>query len=81
MADVLHQLGAELRDAADRGEGTIAFMAADVEMDVAVENTGAGGVKFWVLNAGASHARTTTTRIKVSVQPHSNFQQEYGVGK
>jgi hypothetical protein len=51
---------------------------AEVELDVSVEVTGSGGIKFWVVNgeAGTSYARTA--RVKVSLYPGD---QQYGVGK
>lgn len=79
LADVLQALGAELRDAQQRGGSTIAWMSAEVEMEVAVETTGAGGVRFWVLNADASRARTQTTRVKVNLSPHSADERAVGM--
>jgi hypothetical protein len=81
LADVLQALGEELREAQQRGGGTIAWMNAEVEMEVAVDTSGSAGVKFWVLNADAARGVTRTTRVKVSLTPHNEFQQPYGVGK
>lgn len=81
LADVLQALGAELRDAQRRGGGTIAWINAEVEMEVAVDTSGTAGVKFWVLNGGAAHGVTRTTRVKVALTPHNDAQQPYGVGK
>jgi len=39
LADVLQHLGGELREAQRRGGGTIAWMSAEVEMELAVETT------------------------------------------
>jgi hypothetical protein len=80
IADVLQELGAELREAAERGGSTISWMSAEVELEVAVEITAGGGVKFWVLNAEAAAAKTRTTRIKVNLTPHSDFEQPLGMG-
>lgn len=81
LADVLQALGAELRDAQRRGGGTIAWMNAEVEMEVAVDTSGSGGVRFWVVNGDVTRGVTRTTRVKVSLTPHNPDQQPYGVGK
>lgn len=81
LADVLEALGAELRDAQQRGGGTIAWMNAEVEMEVAVDTSGSAGVKFWVINSEAALGVTKTTRVKVALTPHNEAQQPYGVGK
>jgi hypothetical protein len=81
LADVLEQLGAELRDAASRGGATLAWMNASLEMEVAIEASASGGVKFWVLNAEAAGALRRTTRITVNLTPHPDFNQAEGVGK
>lgn len=80
LADVLQHLGGELREAQRRGGGTIAWMSAEVEMELAVETTGSGTVKFWVVSGDASRAHTRATRIKVTLTPHSDNEQHYGVG-
>jgi hypothetical protein len=80
LADVLEQLGEELQEAARRGGNTISFMSAEVELTVEVEVTGRGAVRFLVLDGEAAAARTTATRIRVSLAPHSDFQQMDGVG-
>jgi hypothetical protein len=80
LADVLEQLGSELREAARRGERTLQWMSAEVEMDVELEVTGSAGVRFWVVDASADVARRRSTRIKVTLTPHSDFQQPDGVG-
>lgn len=69
LADVLQQLGEELREAQRRGGETIAWMSAEVEIEVAIETTGSGGVRFWVLNGQAERAHTHLTRIKVNLSP------------
>ncbi len=81
LADVLQSLGQELRDAAERGGSTLSWMNASIEMEVAVEASAGGGVKFWVLNAEAAGSLTRTTRVTVNVTPHEAFQQREGVGK
>jgi hypothetical protein len=81
LADVLQSLGEELRDAAERGGSTLSWMNASVEMEVAVEASAGGGVKFWVLNADTAGSLTRTTRITVNVTPHEAFHQRDGVGK
>ncbi len=53
---------------------------AEVEMELAVETTGSGTVKFWVVSGDASRAHTRATRIKVTLTPHSDNEQHYGVG-
>jgi len=80
LADVLQHLGAELRSAQQRGGGTIAWMTAEVEMEVVVETSGAGGAKFWVVNGEVGRFVGTTTRLKVSLHPHSDDGQPDGVG-
>jgi hypothetical protein len=81
LADVLEQLGEELREASGRGGATLAWMNASVEMEVAIEASASGGVKFWVLNAEAAAGLTRTTRITINLNPHPDFDQVKGVGK
>ena len=54
------------------------FGGAEVELDVSVEVTGRGGIKFWVVNreAGSTYARAA--RVKVDLYAGD---QEYGIGK
>ena len=54
------------------------FGGAEVELDVSVEVTGRGGIKFWVVNreAGSTYARAA--RVKVALYAGD---QEYGIGK
>lgn len=80
LADVLQHLGAELRSAQQQGGGTIAWMSAEVDMEVVVETSGTGGAKFWVVNGEAGRSLGTTTRIKVNLTPHSDNEQPDGVG-
>lgn len=49
-------------------------------MEIAIETSGSGGVKFWVVNAGANHGVTRTTRVKVALTPHNDNDQALGVG-
>lgn len=77
LAEVLNELGAELRRANQTGKSTLLFGGADVELEVAAEAS-AGGVKFWVVNAGASGSYTRTARITVHL---CSGEQEFGVGK
>ena len=51
LAEVLNELGAELRKASSAGEDTIIFGGAEVELNLALEAKAGGGVRFWVLNA------------------------------
>jgi hypothetical protein len=46
FAEVLNELGAELRQANQAGEDTIVFGGADVELNLALEAKAGGGVKF-----------------------------------
>lgn len=78
LAEVLNELGAELRRANQTSESTIMFGGADVELEVAAEASAEGGVKFWVVNAGASGTYTRTAKITVHVY---SGEQEFGVGK
>jgi|GEM_PF-3414074 len=55
-------------------------MTAEVEMEVVVETSGAGGAKFWVVNGEVGRFVGTTTRLKVSLHPHSDDGQPDGVG-
>jgi hypothetical protein len=80
LADVLQALGAELREAQQRGGGTIAWINAEVEMEVAVDTSGSGGVRFWVVNADTTRGVTRTTRVKVNLTPRSDDKQPDGVG-
>lgn len=72
LADVLQQLGAELRDAGERGGSTLMWTTASVEIEVAIEATAGGGVKFWVLNAEASGSLSRTTKITVGLSPYGD---------
>jgi hypothetical protein len=80
LADVLHALGAELRNGADEGGKTINFVDATIELDVTIRRTGGGKVKFWVAEAGGDLEKSETTRITVNVSPHDDFEQSDGVG-
>lgn len=69
LADVLQALGAELREAQQRGGGTIAWMNAELEMEVAVDTTGSGGVRFWVVNADAARGVTPDHQSEGKLDP------------
>lgn len=45
---------------------------ASVELELVLEASAHGGVKFWVVDAGASGARTRTTRITVGLSPYGD---------
>lgn len=79
LAEVLNELGRELRLANEAGESTIMFGGADVELEVAAEASAEGGVKFWVVNAGATGTLRRTARITVHVYPGGD--QDLAVGK
>jgi hypothetical protein len=78
LAEVLNELGAELRKATAAGQDTIKFGAAEVELNVTLEATAGGGVKFWVVNADAGSTYARGAKVTVHVYP---TQEEYGVGK
>lgn len=80
LADVLSELGRELRRAARRGGRTLEFYGAEVELEIEVVRSAEGSIGFWVLEAGGSASRKTGTRIRVSVGPHRDFDQSDGVG-
>jgi hypothetical protein len=69
LAEVLNQLGAELRQASASGEDPIIFGGADVELSLTLEATAGGGVKFWVINADADSSYTRGAKITVHVYP------------
>jgi len=78
LSDVLTALGEELPAAHSTGEKTILFGGAEIELDVSVEVTGSGGIKFWVVNGEAGTTYARTARVKVNLY---TGDQEYGVGK
>jgi hypothetical protein len=76
LSDVIRQLRAELESAMQAGEGErLRFEPGplELELSVALEKAtdGGGKVRFWVLDAGASHQRssTVTQRIKLVLDP------------
>jgi hypothetical protein len=76
LADAIDDLRRELSDAVGRGEGErLRFRLGTVSMDFEVGITqsvgGDAGVRFWVVSAGASGARasTTTHRISLALTP------------
>lgn len=76
LADLVAGLRAELARARLEGEGAdLRFDVGPVELEVtvAVQDKGAlnGGIKFWVVTAGASgeYSTTTTQRVKLTLTP------------
>ena len=54
------------------------FGGAEVELDVSVEVTGSGGIKFWIVNGEAGTTYARAARVKVDLYAGD---QEYGIGK
>ena len=78
LAEVLIELGAELRRANSAGEDTVRLSGADVELMVSLEANAGGGVKFWVVNADVGSTYTRGAKITVHLYPGS---EDYAVGK
>ena len=71
LAEVLNELGTELRRANQTSESTIMLGGADVELEFAAEASAEGGVSFWVVNTGASGTYTRTARLPLTSTPAS----------
>ncbi|WP_426324882.1 trypco2 family protein [Microbacterium sp. E-13] len=76
LSDAIENVRAELEDAIRRGAGSdVAFEAGPVEMEfeVAFSAEGGGGASFkvWVVDVSARGdvSRTSTNRLKVTLQP------------
>jgi hypothetical protein len=54
------------------------FGGAEVELDVSVEVTGSGGIKFWIVNGEAGTTYARAARVKVNLYAGD---QEYGIGR
>ncbi|RLV56045.1 hypothetical protein D9V41_09155 [Aeromicrobium phragmitis] len=80
LADVLHQLGTELREAAQRGGDTLTWVNGELELELSIEKSGEGGIQFYVLSGGAAVASNRTTRFRLLLTPHADFDQEHGMG-
>ena len=80
LTEVLQQLGQELREASELGGGTIDFNSAEVEMEVTFETSASGGIDVWVASGKAATAKRRTTKITVSLGPHTDWSQLEGVG-
>lgn len=77
LADVLHQLGNELRRAGDVEEPIISWYGATVELESVVEKQADGGVRFYVVSAGGSVVGKNTVKVTVNLAPTSG-QPEVG---
>jgi hypothetical protein len=81
LTEVLHALGAELRQAtatATTGERTLLFGGAGVELDIAIEASAGGGFNFWVVDAQAGTTYTRTARVKVNLYPGGDEPMRVG---
>jgi Trypsin-co-occurring domain 2 len=79
LVEVLGDLRAEIGRAEQAARGKairFSFSSVRIELSVAIEKTatGKGGVKFWVVEAGAEAARknTTTHLLAFDLQPVSS---------
>lgn len=78
LPEAIRSLRAELSEAMREGAGeALRFRVGPVELEFAVQITREanveGGVKFWVVSAGAkgSTGAATTHRLKISLQPQT----------
>ena len=77
LADVLHQLGNELRRAGDVEKPIISWYGATVELESVIEKQADGGVKFYVVSTGGSVTGKTTVKVTVNLAPTTG-QPEVG---
>jgi hypothetical protein len=74
LAEVIADLRKELERAIEQGaEKKLRFEAGviEVELSVQVEAKAEGGVKFWVVNLGASADASQTHKLKIPLKPVS----------
>ena len=79
LADVLHQLGSELRRAGDVEEPIISWYAATVELESVVEKQADGGVRFYVVSAGGKSTGRNTVKVTVNLAPTSGHPEVGGM--
>lgn len=71
LAEVLAQLGAELRgaNAAPRDEDTVNWAQAELELSVTVQREDSGGVAFKVANGERKRGSQRTTQLRLTLVP------------
>ena len=79
LADVLHQLGNELRRAGDVEEPIISWYGATVELESVIEKQADGGVKFYVVSTGGSVTGKNTVKVTVNLAPTSGEPEVGGM--
>jgi hypothetical protein len=79
LADVLHQLGDELRRAGDVDEPIISWYGATVEVESVVEKQADGRVRFYVVSAGGGVSGRNTVKVTVNLAPTTGQAQAAGM--
>ena len=74
LADLIHELGAQLREAqrrasADGLPGILRLRECTVEMGVTWTKTGSGGIEFWVVKLGGDVSKENTQTITLTLEP------------
>ncbi|MBA2956452.1 hypothetical protein HZF07_22230 [Nocardioides sp. CGMCC 1.13656] len=73
LADAIDDLRRELADAMGRGDGErlrfqLGTVSMEFEVGIAATVGGEAGVRFWVVSAGATGERASTTTHRISLQ-------------
>jgi hypothetical protein len=70
LSELIKSISEELRNArTDPDSAVIQLDKCELELAVSVKGEASGGIKFWVLNAGAKVSGETVSKVKVSFVP------------
>jgi hypothetical protein len=79
LSEMIEMLREEIASAQRKGKNsTHKFLVESIELELSLEisrkGTGKGGVKFWVVEAGAEyeHANSTIQKCKLTLRPGSS---------
>lgn len=73
LADLLSALSDELAAAAERAESRerdqLRLKECSVELGIAIEKKGSGGIQFWVVELGGESTKANTQTLRVTLEP------------
>ncbi len=80
LSELIQSTAAELREARSTGEDAVIELAeCEMELSVSAAAEGKGGIKFWLIDAGASVKGETVSKIRLKFKPVG--QQQYLSGE